>query len=158
MPLSARQCQAGQVPQTHEHDGPGDPWLALGLDLRLTTTAKGGRQTPVLLDEPFRYRPNWGLPGMTGRDQTGGPVLCSSARQIAPGGTARIVIIPLADESLPLWRQVREGDELRLFEGPRICGLATVIWTAPTRRPVPAADEARFRSWAASGGQPPEPA
>jgi|HubBroStandDraft_2_1064218.scaffolds.fasta_scaffold222207_2 hypothetical protein len=27
----------------------GDPWLALGLELRLVPSADGGRQTPVLL-------------------------------------------------------------------------------------------------------------
>jgi hypothetical protein len=35
-----------------------DPRLAFGLELRLVTTADGGRQTPVLLAEPLRYRPN----------------------------------------------------------------------------------------------------
>jgi hypothetical protein len=136
----------------------GEPWLAIGLDLQLSTTSEGGRQTPVLFKEPLRYRPNWGLPAMTGQDQAGAPVLCSSASQVAPGAAARIVVIPLASHSLPLWRQVHDGDELRMFEGPRICGHATVLWTASTQRPLPAADQARFQAWVTSGQQRPEPA
>jgi hypothetical protein len=136
----------------------GDPWLALGLELRLVTTADGGRQTPVLLAEPLRYRPNWGLPGMTGAEQAGAPVLCSSASQIAPGGQALVVIIPLSDHALPRWRQVRDGDELRMFEGARICGHATVLWAAPTRRPLPAGDRKRFRDWVSSWRERPESA
>jgi hypothetical protein len=107
----------------------------------------------VLLTEPLRYRPNWGLPSMTGMEQAGAPVLCSSASQIAPGGQARVVIIPLSDHALPLWRQVRVGDELRMFEGTRICGHATVLWATPTRRPLPAGDRARLRDWVSSGHQ-----
>jgi hypothetical protein len=95
---------------------------------------------------------------MTGQGQAGAPVLCSSASQVAPGAAARIVIIPLAGHSLPLWRKVHDGDELRMFEGPRICGHATVLWTASTQRPLPAADQARFQAWVTSGQQRPEPA
>jgi hypothetical protein len=75
-------------------DNPSEHWLAIGLDLTLVPTAQGGRRTPVLFAEPLRYRPNWGLPGMTGTDQTGAPVLCSSASPLAPGDSARAVIIP----------------------------------------------------------------
>jgi hypothetical protein len=146
----------GHVAADREHDAKDEPWLAVGVDLRLIPTAEGGRRTPVLLDEPLRYRPNWGLAGMTGLDQVGGPVLCSSAAQVAPGESARVVIIPLAEQSLPLWRQVHDGDELRMFEGPRVCGLARVQWTEKTRRPVPEADHARYRAWAASDGRWPE--
>jgi hypothetical protein len=45
-----------------------------------------------------------------------------------------------------------------MFEGPRICGHATVLWTASTQRPLPAADQARFQAWVTSGHQRPEPA
>ena len=35
--------------------------LAFGIDLRLTTTAEGGRTKPLLAPhETFQYRPNWG--------------------------------------------------------------------------------------------------
>jgi hypothetical protein len=135
-----------------------DPWLALGLELQLVTTADGGRRTPVLLAEPLRYRPNWGLPSMTGAEQAGAPVLCSSASEIAPGGLARVVIIPLSDHALPRWQQVRDGDQLRMFEGTRICGHATVLWTSPTRRPLSEGDRARFRDWTSSRSQRPESA
>jgi hypothetical protein len=141
-------CHAGPVPETL-HDVAGDPWLALGLDLRLTATAEGGRRTPIPFSEQFHYRSNWALPGMTGGQQTAG----ASTSELPPGGDARIVVIPLFDTELPLWRQVRDGDELQLLEGKRLRGHATVLWTAVTHRPVPADDQERFRAWTVSGGQ-----
>jgi hypothetical protein len=138
-------------------DNPGENWLAIGLDLTLVPTAGGGRRTALALSEPFRYRPNWGLPGMTGTEQTGAPVLCSAASSLEPGDSARAVIVPLTDYHLVEWRLLNRGDKLRMFEGPRVCGHATVRWTETTRRPVPAADAARFRTWTESGGERPEP-
>jgi len=41
---------------------PGEQWLAIGLDLALVTTAEGGRQTPLLVTEPLRYRPTGDYP------------------------------------------------------------------------------------------------
>ncbi len=76
------------------HDSPGDSWLAIGLDLTLLPTTEGGRSAAIRFETPLGYRPNWGLPGMTGTDQTGAPVLCSSASPLAPGDSARAVIIP----------------------------------------------------------------
>ncbi len=134
----------------------GEPWLAVGLDLTLVPTGEGGRSTPLRVDTPLRYRPNWGLPGMTGTDQTGAPVLCSSASLLAPGEGARAVIIPLSDAHLVNWRLLDPGDTLRMFEGARICGHATVRWTENTSRPVPVSDEARFRAWANSSDDRPE--
>jgi hypothetical protein len=125
----------------------GDPWLALGLDLRLLTSGEGGRRSSLLLDAPFRYRANWGLAGMPDLEQVGAPVFCSSVATLPPGGRARVVIVPMVDQSLRLWRGVRAGDAIRLFEGARVCGLATVVWVADTWRPVPARDEARFCDW-----------
>jgi len=138
-------------------DGPGEPWLAIGLSLTLVPTAAGGRQTPLLLAEPFRYRPNWGLPGMTGTEQTGAPVLCSSASVLAPGGSARVVVIPLTDAYMTAWCLLNQGDQLRMFEGPQICGNATVQWTQSITVPVPAADQARFLGWANSSDDQPGP-
>ena len=70
--------------------------VAFGIDLRLTTTAEGGRRTPLLggwdRDQRFNYRPNWGLPTMTLPEQTGAPVFAFSRRNIAPGETCRAVI------------------------------------------------------------------
>jgi hypothetical protein len=88
-------------------------------------------------DTPLGYRPNWGLPGMTGTGQTGAPVLCSSASVLAPGGSAHAVIIPLTGAHLVQWRLLGQGDKLRMFEGPRVCGHATVRWAENTVRPVP---------------------
>jgi len=130
---------------------PAQPWLALGVTLQLTATAEGGRQTALLLDQPFRYRPNWLLPGSNGA--AGTAVLCASSDQLAPGGSARIVIIPLIEDSLPLWSEAAEGDELRMLEGAHTRGTATVAWTAPTMLPVPADDSTRFCTWAAGGQQ-----
>jgi hypothetical protein len=133
-------------------------WLAIGLDLTLVPAEGGGRQTTLSLSEPFSYRPNWGLPGMTGPEQTGAPVLCSSAITLEPGGSARVVVIPRTDTHLTEWRLLGQGDDLRMFEGPRVCGHATVRWTQNTSRPPPVLDEARFRAWAKSGGDGPAPA
>lgn len=133
------------------------PWLALGIELRLTTTEEGGRSKPLGVDDNYRslqYRPNWGLPGMTGTEQVGAPVLCFGNFPLALGDRTRAVIIPLVDLSLELWRAVQVGDDLRMFEGPRICGEACVIWTTSTTRPVDQADETRFCAWA-RGGDPP---
>jgi hypothetical protein len=139
-------------------DSPSQPWLAIGLDLTLVPTADGGRSTPVSLAAPLHYRPNWGLPGMTGTDQTGAPVLCSSASTLAPGAEARAVIIPLADAHMVEWRLFDPGDRLRMFEGSRVCGHAIVRWAENTTLPVPAIDEARFRAWANSSDDRPRPA
>jgi hypothetical protein len=139
-------------------DTPSEPWLAIGLDLTLVPTAEGGRSIPVFLDTPFGYRPNWGLPGMTGTDQTGAPVLCSSASPLAPGHSARVVVIPFPNETMVQWRLLEQGDRLRMFEGSRVSGHATVRWVDNTSLPVPGTDEARFRAWATSTDDRPAPA
>jgi hypothetical protein len=133
------------------------PWLALGIDLRLTTTEEGGRRTPIGMDADytrFAYRPNWGLPGMTGREQVGAPVVCFGKFPLHPGDRTRAAIVPLVDLSLDLWHALSVGDELRMFEGSRICGHASVGWITATIRPLPDEDEQRFCSWA-QGGSPP---
>lgn len=84
--------------------------LTMYMDLTPTTTAEGGRQTPLLVTGPLRYRANWGLPSMTGTDQTGAPLLCSSAATLAPGDSARAVIIPLTDAHMTEWRLLEQGD------------------------------------------------
>jgi hypothetical protein len=137
---------------------PGEQWLAIGLDLTLVPTAEGGRHTPLLVTEPLRYRANWGLPGMTGTDQTGAPLLCASAFTLAPGDSARAVIIPLTDTHMSEWRLLGQGDRLRLFEGPRVCGHAVVRWSENTSLPVPSTDTERFSAWANSSDDRPRPA
>jgi len=139
-------------------DNPGVHWLAIGLNLTLVPTAEGGRQTPVLLTEPLLYRPNWGLPGMSGTGQSGAPVLCSSAGMLGPGDSARAVIVPLTDAHMTEWRLLNEGDRLRMFEGPRVCGHAVVCWSDNTSLPIPSSDKDRFRAWTNSSDDRPRPA
>jgi len=136
---------------------PGKEWLAIGLDLTLAPTAEGARHThPLLVTEPLRYRANWGLPGMTGTDQTGAPLLCS--RTLAPGDSARAVVLPLTDAHMSEWRRLNQGDRLRLFEGPRVSGHAVIRWSENTSLPVPSTDMNRFSAWAKSSDDRPSPA
>jgi Bacterial PH domain len=137
---------------------PGEQWLAIGLDLTAVPAAEGSRQTPLLVTESLRYRANWGLPGMTGTDQPGAPLLCSSAATLAPGDSARAVIIPLTDAHMGEWRLLGQGDRLRLFEGPRVCGHAVVRWSEGTSLPVSSTDTDRFSAWANSSDDLPRPA
>jgi Bacterial PH domain len=137
---------------------PGEQWLAIGLDLTAVPTAEGSRQTPLLATEPLRYRANWGLPGMTGAARTGAPLLCSSAWTLAPGDSARAVIIPLTDAHMGEWHLLGQGDRLRLFEGPRVCGHAVVRWSEGTSLPVSSTDTDRFSTWANSSDDLPRPA
>jgi hypothetical protein len=87
---------------------------------------------------------------MTGTDQAGAPVLCSSVSRLAPGDSARAVVVPLTDTHLVEWRLLDQGDKLRMFEGSRVCGYATVRWAENTSHPLDPVDEARFREWATS--------
>ena len=139
-------------------DNPGKQWLAIGLDLTAVPAAEGSPQTPLLVTEPLRYRADWGLPGMTGTGQTGAPLLCSSTFTLAPGDSARAVIIPLTDEHMSEWHLLGQGDRLRLFEGPRVCGHAVVRWSESTSLPVPSTDTDRFSIWANSSDDLPRPA
>ena len=137
---------------------PGEQWLAIGLDLTAVSAAEGSRQTPLLVTEQFRYRASWGLPGMTGAGQTGAPLLCSSAFTLAPGDSARAVIIPLTDAHMSEWHLLGQGDRLRLFAGPRVCGHAVVRWSESTSLPVPSTDTDRFSTWANSSDDLPRSA
>jgi Bacterial PH domain len=137
---------------------PGEPWLAIGLDLTAAPAAEGSRQTPLLVTEPLRYRANWGLPGMTGTGQTGASLLCSSAWTLAPGDSARAVIIPLTDAHMGEWHLLGQGDRLRLFEGLRICGHAVVRWSESTSLPVSSTNIDRFSTWVNSSDDLPGPA
>jgi hypothetical protein len=132
-----------------------DEWLALGITLRLLTSEKGGRTKP--LGPPgggyvkFQYRPNWGLPGVIGAEQVGALVLWLGRSPVALGDTTRAVIVPSLPGLLPVWRDARPGDELRMFEGPRVCGRAVVEWVKRTQRPIPDEDQDRFEAWAEGG-------
>ena len=108
-------------------------WIALGLDLELL--AESGRLTPVSLVEPLGYRPNWGLPSMTGVEQTCAPVLCGSPSDFPPGARGRVVIVPPYPWLLDEWHTVGVGDVLKAFEGPRLIGTGRVCWVRSTVSP-----------------------
>jgi hypothetical protein len=133
-------------------------WLAFGISLRFLTPDEGGRLKPLGVPDTdyvrYQYRPNWGLPEMTGTDQVGAPVLCLEHFPVNLGETVRAVIVPFAPGSLRLWRSIRPGDRLRMFEGPRVCGQGAVEWVRATARPVPDETADRFVGWAEGGEQP----
>jgi hypothetical protein len=144
--LRAHSRQSGAV------SGP-TPWLVFGVDLRLTTTEEGGRTKPLSAAPytPMQYRPNWRLPGMNHPDQVGAPVLCFEKFPLHPGDRTHAVIVPLASGSMPLWQRVNSGDELTMYEGPRVCGQANVLWIASTTLPLPSEDQEAFDSWCCGG-------
>lgn len=125
--------------------------LALGLDLQLVPTADGGRRTPLLggSDEQhrFQYRPNWGLPGWPDGDQTAGRVLGFACSDIAPGDTVRAIIVAVFLENVLAWTSVRPGDELRMYEGSRICGRAVVRWIRPATWFMPVDEQEELVTW-----------
>lgn len=128
-----------------------EPALAFGLLLRLMTTEQGGRRTPLLGgSEPsvrFQYRPNWGLPHMGPPEQTGAPVLAFSKKDVRPGETVRVVIVPPYPQMVSEWARVDVGDELPMYEGLQVCARGTVRWRRNTRLPIPVDHEERFRAW-----------
>ena len=129
----------------------GSESMALGLALRLTTTEAGGRQTPLLggsaAEVRFRYRPNWGLPGMEPPEQSGAPVLAFSKETTEPGDEVRAVIVPLFPQMLGEWRKVRVGDVLPMYEGHRVCGHGRVMWVRALPEGIREQDETTFRHW-----------
>lgn len=98
-----------------------DPTYAFGVLLRLTSTREGGRRIPLAggwdREHRFNYRPNWGLPGMEPPDQTGAPVLGFDQEQIAPGDSARAVIVAFFPGMVPTWALVTPGERLAMYEG-----------------------------------------
>ena len=132
------------------------PTVALGISLYVVRTAEGGRNTPLLggfaVKDRFRYRPNWGLPGWADGGQTGAPVLGFSRQDIQLGETVRAVIVPVFFEGVPAWRGVAPGDELRMYEGPRVCGRGTVVWVKPSTWPMQEEeDRDRLTRWLETG-------
>jgi len=131
------------------------PTVAIGINLRVVPTAEGGRDTPLFggsaVKTRFSYRPNWGLPGWADGKQAGAPVLGFSRQNIQPGDTVLAVIAPFFFEGVPPWRDVAPGDELRMYEGSRICGHATVMWVRPSTWPMAEEDQERFTRWVEPG-------
>ncbi|WP_157537087.1 hypothetical protein [Nocardioides sp. Root190] len=125
--------------------------LAIGIDLDFVSTAEGGRTTPLLggadPENRFTYRPNWGLPGWPDGDQTGAPVLGFAKADVEPGESTRAVIVPMFFEQVPAWLDVQPGDVLRMYEGSRICGRATVRWIEQATWRMPEAEQERFARW-----------
>lgn len=125
--------------------------LAIGVELQLVPTGDGGRETALkggsAPGDRFTYRPNWGLPVWGVGEQTAGPVLGFSADDIQPGDTVRAVLVPTIPDHLPGWRKVEVGEVLRMYEGPRVCGLGTVVWIEPATWPMPPREQDQFTGW-----------
>jgi hypothetical protein len=134
------------------------PTIALGIDLQVTRTEEGGRKE--LLDGSFttkdiQYRPNWGFAGLDHpQEQTGAPVFAWSQDRIAPGDHVRAVIVPMYPQH---WEGVDLGAQLTMYEGHRICGLATVVRRFVTRFPIPDVDIQGFQTWTKEAPTSPNP-
>lgn len=135
---------------------PSKSWLAIGLDLTSVPSARGSRQTALLVTEQLRCRAEWSLPGANGTVQAGAPLLCCPVPTLVPGASARAVIIPLTDAHMSEWRLLGEGDQLRLVEGLEVRCRAVVRWSETTTIPVPLHDIDRYSRWSRSsdGGGP----
>ncbi|MCO8125850.1 hypothetical protein NHL50_01345 [Acidimicrobiia bacterium EGI L10123] len=92
--------------------------FALGIELEVVKTEDGGRVNPIGGDDypPMAYRPNWGLPGMTPPEQTGGPVLCFGHYPVSPGDRVRAVVVSMFPDRVPSWSDVRVGDVLPMYD------------------------------------------
>jgi hypothetical protein len=90
-------------------------------------------------------------------EQTGAPVLCFGTFPVELGSITRAVLVPAFPEMLPQWERVAVGDELRMYEGSRICGRATVWWIDRTTQRIADDDRARFCAWASSSDSPLRP-
>lgn len=125
--------------------------VALGIDLHLVPTTEGGRRTPLVggcaPPDRFTYRPNWGLPRWPDGDQTAAPVLGFSRVGIQPGDDVRAVIVPLFAVEVPGWHSVVVGDELRMYEGARVCGRAVVARVERATWPMPNDQQDRLAGW-----------
>lgn len=129
--------------------------IALGIDLHFVSTAEGGRSTVLLggnsPDHRFEYRPNWGLPGWVDGQQSAGPILGFSRTNIRPGDDVRAVLVPLFIETTWEWQDVQVGDNLRMYEGARICGRGIIRWIESSTWPMGNEDQGRFTEWLIAG-------
>lgn len=99
-------------------------------------------------ERPFTYRPNWGLPSMTPPDQTGAPVFALSRDEVLPGEQVHAVIVTPFPGMVARWHlEAQPGVILPLYEGARICGHGSVLWSTPITRPLTAEVANRFRRW-----------
>lgn len=128
--------------------------FAFGVDLQLARTDEGGRLTalPGGFDDPhFQYRPNWGLPGWEAGEQTAGPIFGFTHTDLSLGSTTRAVLVALFPDHVAGWAQVVEGDVLRMYEGSKVCGFASVRWAKQATWPATDVEVAAYRSWLAAG-------
>jgi hypothetical protein len=124
-----------------------DPTIALGIDLLLTTSEEGGRRTPIGPVRPgeFEYRPNWGFDALGAPPaQSGAPVFSWEKSIVQPGDRVRAVIVPMFPGT---WETVDIGSALTMYEGPQVCGHATVVWRTPITWPLAEEDRGRFDAW-----------
>ncbi|RHA39000.1 hypothetical protein [Cellulomonas rhizosphaerae] len=120
--------------------------LLVAVDLTLRRTEDGGRASVIVAEREGDFRPNWSI-AVPDPDTVGGaPVLVLNPATLAPGESARAVLLPLYP---PFWVDVVVGSRLFMYEGARECGTAEVteMWT--TRKSNDQEGRARARSWVA---------
>jgi hypothetical protein len=58
------------------------------------------------------------------------------------------VIVTVFSEMVAQWNlEVDPGVVLPMYEGPRVCGHATVLWRSNINLPLEEPDERRFTAW-----------
>jgi translation elongation factor EF-Tu-like GTPase len=94
--------------------------MHLRIKLMVLPTEFGGRRSPVY----WGYRVDWSL-STTSLTLNGGVVkTLESTTRINPGEIAEVHLFPFVKD---LWAGVAVGHQLRMQEGARIIGIATVL-------------------------------
>jgi hypothetical protein len=86
---------------------------------RILTAAESGRNGPVFSG----YRCQFRL-GLRGEGHNDGAVFFEGADQVDPGAEAIARILPGVPE---YWADLRVGAQIRLHEGSRVVGFATIL-------------------------------
>jgi len=126
--------------------------FVLGLTLRLATPQEGGRSTPLgpFGPNPWVYRPDWGFEGLNHpREMCGAPVMFFERDLVPVGATQRAVIWNFG--SRDKWDTVQPRSELFMYEGPHLCGRASVEWKEEVQPQLSDEQMDRFRQWAVTG-------
>lgn len=126
--------------------------FAFGLDLELTPSDKGGRETPIVAagadGSDYLYRPNWGLPEMVPPEQTGAPVFRFSTEIVHPGDRVKAVVLVPYPMTVDDWNlQVDVGCQLPMYEGNRVCGLGTILWKKRIELPLSDIERGDLSDW-----------
>lgn len=128
--------------------------MVCGIELALVATADGGRQTALVggsgPDFEFKFRPNWGLPGMTPPEQSGAMVFGFSRLDIRPGTECWAVIVQLVPQTVE-WQIVHEGLVLPCDEGHRVVGHGSVLWREDVES-IRDTDKIRWWAWLDAAG------